>query len=64
MVRKDNPTTLRVNLYILTLWSNRGNLKDPQAIRGINLDQCTVLGGRPTLTNPRCNHSNLSFLSI
>ena len=64
MVCKDNSTTFKVNLYILTLWSNQGNLKDPQANQGINLDRCTVLGGKPTLTNLLCNHNNLSFLSV
>ena len=61
MVYKENPITLKVNLYSLTLWSNQGNLKDPQANRGINLDCCTVLGGKSTLPNLWCNLSNLSF---
>ena len=62
--RKGSLTILKVNLYSLTLWSNQGNLKDPQANRGINLDCCTVLGGKSTLPNLWCNLNNLSFLSV
>lgn len=32
-VCKDSPATLKVNLNSLTLWSNQGNLKDPQVNR-------------------------------
>ena len=60
-VHKDSPTTLRVNLSSLTLWSNQGNLKDRQGNRGINLDHHTVLGGKPILLNLWCNLSNLIF---
>ena len=58
-VCRGNPTTLKVNLYSLTLWSNQGNLKDRQENRGINLDHHTVLGGKPILLNLWCNLRNL-----
>ena len=61
MARKGSLTILKVNLYNLTLWSNQGNLKDRQGNRGKNLDQCTVLGGKPILLNHWCNLGNLIF---
>ena len=64
MVHKGNPTTLKVNLYSLTLWSNQSNAKDPQANRGIILEICTVLGGKSILLNLWCNLNNLSFPSV
>ena len=59
--RKGSLTTLKVNLCSLTLWSNQGKLKDPKANQGINLDRCTVLGGKYILLNLWCNLKNLSF---
>ena len=64
MVRKDSPTTLQVNLSSLTLWSNQGNLKDPQVNRGTNQGRCTVLGGKSNLLNLWCNLCNLSILLV
>ena len=60
-VHKGSLTTLKVNLYSLTLWSNQGNLKDWQGNRGINRDYHMVLGGKPILLNHWCNLSNLIF---